>query len=149
MCFSFKLFSSLINTFFTFNGPSYFSSGYVNYHAIVKFSFDFLAAAIPPSTSSVFPFGRQAKLQHSESTFKLWTGSSLSIDQIWNERRKKGGSMTSFLDRRVPIRQQISIEWIKFYSDPSAIWRGSQIFRRFVPFQVNYRTLQQMKSKMV
>ena len=45
------------------------------YQTIVKFSFDFLSAAIPPSTSSVFPFGRQVKHLQRESVFKLWTGS--------------------------------------------------------------------------
>ena len=47
--------SLFLNTFLTLNN--------VTYQAIVMFSFNFLAAAIPPSTSSVFPFGRQAKLK--------------------------------------------------------------------------------------
>ena len=54
----------------------------VTYETIVEFPFDFLAVAISPSTSSVFPFGRQAKQQQLGLTSKLWTGSSLSIDQI-------------------------------------------------------------------
>ena len=120
MCFSFKLFSSLINTFFTFNGPSYFSSGYVNYHAIVKFSFDFLAAAIPPSTSSVFPFGRQAKLKQKESTLKLWTGWSLSIDQIWNKRRKIRNQWRLLLPVVFPfVNQLASNEWNYTFIHPS------------------------------
>ena len=65
-----SLFFFFSYTFFTLNN--------VTYQAIVKFSFQFLAASIPPSTSSVFPFGRQAKVQQCESTIKLWTGSSLS-----------------------------------------------------------------------
>ena len=74
--------------------------------------------------------------------------------------------MTSSLARRLPIRQLISIEWIKFYLDPSVWtrhiirrfikfhviyqiikWTRSQIFRRFTPFQVSYFILQQKKSK--
>ena len=76
---NFSLFFSY--TFLTLNN--------VTYLAIVKFFFDFLAASIPPSTSSVFPFGRQAKLKQRESTSKLWTGSSLSIDQICHEFKEK------------------------------------------------------------
>ena len=64
--------------FFLFRHFYFLTLKNVTYQAIVKFSFDFLAASIPPSTSSVFPFGRQAKVQQCESTIKLWTGSSLS-----------------------------------------------------------------------
>ena len=76
------------NTFWTLN-----ESGHVTYQAIVMVSFDFLAAAIPPSTSSVFLFGRQAKHIHWQLTFKLWAGLSLSIDQIWTKgKRRKCGT---------------------------------------------------------
>ena len=92
--------------------PFLFSSGHVTYQTIVQFSFDFLAAAIPPSTSSVFPFGRQAKLKQLKSTLKLWTGSSLSIDQIWNKRRKIRNQWRHLLPVVFPfVHQLASNEW--------------------------------------
>ena len=48
---------------FFFFSYTFLTLNNVTYQKTVKFSFYFLAASNPPSTSSVFLFGRQAKLQ--------------------------------------------------------------------------------------
>ena len=95
-----------------------------SYQAIVKFFFNFLAAAIPPSTSSVFPFGRQAKPENGNQqpvwlTCKLWTGSSLSIDQICNGIKWED-QWRHLLSLVFPfVNQLASNEWNYTFIDPS------------------------------
>jgi hypothetical protein len=104
------------NPFFT--NPVRWSTHLV---AKMKLSVDFLAASSPAS-SVCFPFGRQAKLLHSPSTFVVWMGWSLSIDQIYSKERQ--------------VHQHISVnsnDNLAYYRHPSGGWTRGQTFRPFVP----------------
>ncbi len=99
----------------------------------MKLSVDFLAVSTP-SPSSSFPFGRQAKLQHSPSTFVAWMGWSLSIDQIYRENDKF--KMTRPFNKITTT----------IYRHPSVEWTSGQTFRPFVPGHICYPILNQIKE---
>ncbi len=119
----------------------------MNYQAIMKFSLSFLATSIAPPFS-VFTFRRQANLLQGEGISKVWTGWSLSIDQICHEVKWTKKWTCSELRWKFFLAYWLMLGDEGNYLDPFVLqWRRSQIFGPFIPLQPSYPVILHQKKR--